>query len=91
MSKTYILGTIGHGGRQINFAGGQLFEEMNNGEFKNKAEARKAAAEVAQMWARDDEDGTCDVAIIVSENEDSIPDLMTVATATVGRKTVQWS
>ena len=91
MSKTYILGTLGQGGRQINFAGGELFEAMGNGEFTCKAEARKAAAELAQMWARDSEDGVCDVAIAVSADEDSMPDLLTVATATRGRKTVRWA
>lgn len=91
MSKTYTIGTLGQGGRPVNFAGGEIFEAMDNGEFKSKAEARKAAAEVAQMWARDSEDGVCDVAIVVSTDEDSIPDLLTVATATRGRKTVRWS
>jgi hypothetical protein len=91
MSKTYQLGTLGQGGRQINFAGGELFEAMDNGEFTSKAAARQAAAEVAQMYARDSEDGVCDVAIVVSADEDSIPDLLTVATATRGRKTVRWS
>ena len=91
MSKTYILGSIGHGGCQINFAGGYLFEAMNNGEFTNKRAARLAAAEVAKMWARDSEDGVCDVAIAARADEDSMLVLLTTATATRGRKTVQWS
>lgn len=91
MSKTYTLGTLGRGGRPVNFAGGKLFESMDNGEFKSKAEARRAAAEVAQAWACDSEDGVCDVGIVVSADEDSMPDLLTVATATRGRKTVRWS
>lgn len=91
MSKTYTLGTLGKGGRPVNSAGEELFEAMDNGDFKSKAEARKAAADVAQMWARDSDDGASDVAIVVSTDKNSIPDLLTVATATRGRKTVRWS
>ena len=49
MSKTYTIGTLGHGGSAVNRAGGELFEAMDNGELTNKAEARKAAAEVAKI------------------------------------------
>lgn len=90
MSKTFTLGTLGNGGRQINFAGGALFEPMDNGEFSSKAAARQAAAEIAQMWARDSEDGVCEVAIVVSGDYESTPDLLTVATATRGHKRVRW-
>lgn len=90
MRKTYTLGTLGRGGRPVNFAGGQLFEAMDNGEFTSKDGARKAAAELAEMFARDAEDGTCQIAIVVSAG-DGAPDLMTVATATVGKKRIQWS
>jgi hypothetical protein len=87
MTKTYTLGTLG----PINFAGGELFEAMDDGEFSSKAAARSAAAEVAQMWARDSERGECQVAIVVSTDDDSIPDLLTTATATHGNKRVRWS
>lgn len=81
MSRTYAIGAMGRYG----------FEEINNGSFANKAEARKAAAELARMWASDSEDGIGRVAIVVSTDDDRSPDMLTVATADRGRKTVRWS
>lgn len=92
MRKTYTLGTLGQGGGgAINYAGGLRFELIDNGEFTNKAEARQTAAELARMWADDSEHGTAKVAIVVSADKNRIPDLLTVATATRGRKRVTWS
>ena len=91
MSKTYTLGTLGNGGHPINFAGGELFEAMDDGEFSSKASARSAAAEIAQLWARDSDDGVCAVAIVASADDGGIESLVTVATAKRGNKRVRWS
>lgn len=89
MNTTYILGTLGAAGRPIDFAGGERFEEIDNGEFTNKADARKAAAEMARMDVLYSEDGTCDVAIAIRRGD--ALSLLTVATAERNRKTVRWS
>ena len=88
--KTYTIGTIGRGGSPINRAGGALFESIDSGEFSSKLAARKAASELAKAWANDSDDGRCEVAIAVRNDDDSIPDLMTIAMANRARKSVRW-
>jgi len=91
MATTYTVGTLGRGGRVIGRASGQLFEATENGEYTNKREAFREAAHLAAVWARDSEDGACAVAVTRYSEGDPYPDLMAVATASVGRKRVVWS
>ena len=92
MSTTYIIGTLGQGGCSINFAGGELFEQIGEGgEYTSKRAATADAAELARAWARDKESGESDVAIAVDKGNGGLMDLVTVASAKVGHKTVSWS
>ena len=91
MAKTYILGTFGGSGSSVRRAGGQLFEAMDNGVCTSLREAKKAAAELAVEFSRDAESGSAQVAIVVDMDDDCLPELLTIATATRGNKRVSWS
>ncbi len=90
MSKTYIVGTLGQGGSVVNGAGGELFEATDSGEFPNKRAAKRAAAECATMWARDQDGEEVEVGVVMDRGDGSIPDLIATVTSAVGRRN-RWS
>lgn len=91
VKNTYILGTLGNGGVQINFSRGQLFKEVGSGFLTSKDAALSEAAKAAKLSALCSESGVGSVAVATVKRNSKRLDLVAVATAERGRKNVRWS
>jgi hypothetical protein len=95
MKKVYVIGSLGGSGCPVNRAGGRRFDALADGEFTSFRRARAAAAELARMWARDDAEGVCSLAIAqyaldADGDQAGYGDLVAECLARCERKTVRW-